>query len=286
VGVSAIVLDTSPVDLDTAASIEAAEICSWRDLYAAAPANWAAESGLSAETLGGALILRWAATGRRYFSRVIGLGLSEPATRRAIAEIIAGYERAGISMYLLQSLPQCRPVRYERWLHDLGFEPFDAQDRVVRDGRPLDGSPPADGERKLVVEPVTDDTAAAWTAFLERHYRLDTGPWLARLIGRPGWHQYLALERGEIVAARGMHVGPDGTAWLGMDAPVPGIMSDDYGPDAALCTRIVADGLAYGARRFIADIEAPSATSAARAREIFGGLGFARPYVRTHWARR
>src|SRR5207248_5416566 len=70
---------------------------------------------------------------------------------------------------------------------------------------------------------------------LFRSYRLETGPWLPRLIDRPGWHQYVVRERGEIVAARGMHIGPDGTAWLGMDGPVPGITTDDYEPDAALC---------------------------------------------------
>jgi hypothetical protein len=86
------------------------------------------------------------------------------------------------------------------------------------------------------------------------------------------------------VGARGMHIGPDGTAWLGMDGPVPGLMSDDYEPDAALCARMVADGLVAGASRFIADIEAPSEAMDTPAYEHFGRLGFSRPYVRTHWA--
>ena len=77
-------------------------------------------------------------------------------------------------------------------------------------------------------------------------------------------------EDGEIVAARGMHIGPDGMAWLGMDGPVPGVTTDDYEPDAALCAFIVADGLVRGARSFIADIEAPSAEQATPAYENFG----------------
>jgi hypothetical protein len=32
-------------------------------------------------------------------------------------------------------------------------------------------------------------------------------------------------EDGRLVGARGMCVGPDGAAWLGMDAPVPGVMT-------------------------------------------------------------
>jgi hypothetical protein len=116
-------------------------------------------------------------------------------------------------------------------------------------------------------------------------YRLDTGPWLQRLIGRPGWHEYVAREGGEIVAARGMFIGPDGAAWLGMDGPVPGVMTDDYEPDAALCAYAVADGLTRGATSFLADIELPSAELDTPAYGYFARLGFRRPYVRTHWTR-
>jgi hypothetical protein len=81
-----------------------------------------------------------------------------------------------------------------------------------------------------------------------------------------------------------MFIGPDRTAWLGMDGPVPGVMIDDHEPDTAICAAIVDAGLARGARRFIADIEAPSPTMDDPAYERFARLGFTRPYVRTHWA--
>jgi hypothetical protein len=115
-------------------------------------------------------------------------------------------------------------------------------------------------------------------------YRLDAGPWLPALIGRPGWHQYVAREDGEIAAARGMYIGADGMAWLGMDGPVPGVHFDDYEPDAALCDFIVRDGLALGARGFLTDIEAPSPALDTPAYEYFGRLGFRRPYTRSHHA--
>src|SRR5213080_2814004 len=120
---------------------------------------------------------------------------------------------------------------------------------------------------------------------MQRTYQLDTGTWLQRLIGRPGWHQYAYRDAGEIVAARGMFIGPDGLAWLGMDGPVPGVMTDDYEPDAALCAFMVSDGLEMGVRCFLADIEVPSDAMDTPAYEYFGRLGFRRPYVRTHYAR-
>ncbi|HEX3609980.1 MAG TPA: hypothetical protein VHU14_10000 [Solirubrobacterales bacterium] len=278
-------IDTTPVDLSAAVVIEAAEARAWADLYAAAPAEFAAAAGLGSVEVGGALVLRWAASGRRYFSRTIGLGVAAPATPVTLDEILDHYRACGIEMFLLQSLPRCRPAGYEGWLRDRGLEPFDAQDRIVRGSGPPGVAPPPLAHRELVVERVGPATADEWAEFLQRVYRLDTGTWLQALIGRAGWGQYVAREGGEIVAARGMFIGPDGIAWLGMDGPVPGITTEDHEPDAAICATIVADGLGRGVRRFIADIEAPTAEMDTPAYGYFSQLGFSRPYVRTHYAR-
>jgi hypothetical protein len=279
-------IDTTPVDPAQAARIEAAEAHAWADLYAAAPPDFAEAAGIGIREVAGALVLSWKASGRRYFSRVIGFGVTAPATERALEEILSGYRDAGITMFLLQLLPHCRPSQYEAWLRARGLQPFDAQDRIVRGGEPLPRTAglPADGE--LAVERVTLQTADEWAEFLQRVYRLETDHWLQALIGRPGWHEYVARRDGEIVAARGMYLGDERIAWLGMDGPVPGLATEDYAPDAAICAAIVADGLARGARAFIADIEAASAAMDTPAYEDFGRLGFARPYVRTHYAPR
>src|SRR5205809_7916983 len=166
--VSTVTLDATPVDLRTAAAIEAAEARAWADLYAAAPADWAEAAGLGAQELGGAFVVRWAATGRRYFSRSIGLGVFEPANRAAIEEILDGYDRAGITMFLLQSLPHCRPAEYENRLREFGLEPFDAQDRVVRDGGPLAVAPTLAGDRALTVERATHASPGEWVAVVWR----------------------------------------------------------------------------------------------------------------------
>jgi len=277
-------METAPVDRELAVAIESAEAAAWRDLYAAAPADWAAAAGVDTDWVGGTLVIRWASTGRRYFSRAIGFGMAEPATPAAIDRILDGFDRRGITMFLIKSMPDCRPDGYEQLLRERGLEPFDRQDRIIRNAHAL---PPADGsgDRRIAVERVTADTADEWADFLQRAYRLDTGPWLQRLIGRPGWSEYAAREDGAIVAARGMYAGPGGIAWLGMDGPVPGITTDDYEPDAWICRRIVQDGLAAGVRLFIADIEAPSDAIDTHAYGNFGALGFTRPYVRTHWTR-
>ena len=66
---------------------------------------------------------------------------------------------------------------------------------------------------------------------------------------------------------------------------MPGVLSADYAPDAAICAAIVADGPELGARTFIADIELPSEAMDTPPYADFAALGFSRPYTRTHWAR-
>ncbi|HVI17805.1 MAG TPA: hypothetical protein VM712_05485 [Gaiellales bacterium] len=277
-------METTPVDHDTAATWEAAEATAWADVYAAAPSEWAAAVGLGARWFGDTLALHWAVTGRRYFSRAIGLGVTAPATEAAVDDILALWQGLRITMCLVQSMPHCAPAAYTCWLRERGLEPFDQQDRIVR----VEGAAtadPVDSQRELAVERVRPETAEEWSQFLQRVYRLDTGPWLPLLVERPGWHQYVAREHGQIVAARGMYVGSDGIAWLGMDAPVPGIMTQDFAPDAAICARMVADGPSLGASTIISDIEQPSAGLDTPSYAYFGALGFSRPYTRTHWAR-
>jgi hypothetical protein len=273
-------IDTSPVSQAEAAGIERADALAWADLYAAAPGDWAETVGLGTRWLGGTLVLSWAATGRRYFSRTLGLGVAEPATPDALDEILAGWDQAGIEMFLVQSQPHCRPEGYEELLRGRGLEPFDRQDRILRGAEPA-----VRFASDLTVEPVEAATADEWAEFLQRVYRLDTGAWLQRLVGRPGWHPYVARRDGEVVQARTMYITADGAAWLGMDGPVPGLMTEDYEPDTALCARIVEDGLQLGATSFLADIEAPSETMDTPAYRNFGHLGFRVPYARTHWTR-
>jgi hypothetical protein len=277
-------IDTSPVDLRTAAAIESAEAGAWADMYAAAPRDFAQSAGVATRTVGGALVISWAATGRRYFSRTIGLGVIEPATPKALDDIVDGYADAAVAMFLIASQPHCRPEGFEDALRERGFEPFDAQDRVVRGGAPLRHTAlPRSDDRDLDVERVTSATTDEWAEFVQRVYRLDTGSWLQALVGRRRWRQYVAREDGRVVAARGMYVTPHRVAWVGMDAPVPGLSTPDFEPDAALWERIVADGLAAGARMFIADVEAPSPAYDTPAYEYFAALGFRVPYARTHW---
>lgn len=86
---------------------------------------------------------------------------------------------------------------------------------------------------------------------------------------------------GEAKAARSVFFRGE-WAWLGIDAPIPCLMSADFEPDAAICARSVTDGLQARVRHFFADIEAPSAKLDTPAYGHFAALGF-RPTAPRSW---
>ena len=97
-----------------AAAIEAAEARAWADMYAAAPPEFARAAGVRTREVGGALVLSWAATGRRYFSRAIGLGVAAPVTPEALDRILEVWEEEGTR------IPAAVAARLRaRWLRGL-----------------------------------------------------------------------------------------------------------------------------------------------------------------------
>src|SRR5829696_5016215 len=98
-------MDTTPVGRAAVAAIEVAEARAWADMCAAAPADFARAAGVRTREVDGALVLSWGATGRRYFSRALGLGVTAPATPDGLDRILAGWAEQGITAFLLQSLP-------------------------------------------------------------------------------------------------------------------------------------------------------------------------------------
>jgi hypothetical protein len=134
-------------------------------------------------------------------------------------------------------------------------------------------------------EAVTEATAEEWAVFVSASYGLPRWPWLKSLALRTGWTHLFVRRGAAMVAARSMYVRPDGRAWLGLDAPVPGVNASTYEEDAALCRELVRRGAAGGASCFVADVETPGSEPTGPAYDRFASLGFRRAYRRTDFAR-
>ena len=259
--------------------IEHAEVQAWLDMYAAIPAEYRERFKPEIVQVDGVTVTRCRAIPFSHFNAVLDLGVAAPASERTLDAVLACYREAEIPRFTVLHNPYLQPPALREWLEARGLRPRGAWERVFRDAGELTAPPPVvDG----TVELVSRGTGEEWAAFLVRLYGLPTGPWLAELVGRPGWTHAVLRREGRIVGARSLFAS-GGWGWLGVEAPVPGLMAPSYADDQALTYALVREGLRLGVERFAADIEAPSAARDTPAYANWKALGFEWPYLRTHF---
>ncbi|TPK66344.1 hypothetical protein FJ546_06125 [Mesorhizobium sp. B2-4-19] len=271
------------VSRDLSRVIERAEVNAWLDLYAAAPADFAARQGLS---IAGEGDLAWTTCTTIpfvHFNCVKNFGVDSPASESQLDALLAHYRAAGISRPWFYVNPHTEPSRVRCWLEARGLQRQGGWERIYREADPLSSEPlfTIDG---VSVERVKKASANEWAGFIDKSYRLPTSPWLLALAGRQGWHHYMAKRGGAVVAVRSLFIGADGAAWSGIEAPVPGIMAPSFDLDAVLGEALVRDGIAAGAKLFATDIEAPQEQRDGPAYRNYARLGFRIAYFRSHYS--
>ena len=276
------------VSRDFSRAIERAEVAAWLDLYEAAPGDFAARHGLSIASDGDLVWTICTTIPFIHFNCVKNIGVDGPASEAQLDALLARYREAGIMRPWFYANPHTEPSRLRCWLEARGLQHQGGWERIYRDATQLPDEPlfPADPLIPVgdpVVEEVTHRTASEWASFIDTKYRLPTSPWLKALVGRKGWHHYMLRRRGAVEAVRSLFIGPDGAAWSGIDAPVPGIMAPSFDLDAMLGERLVRDGIAAGAKLFVADIEAPRPDRDGPAYRNYDRLGFKLAYSRSHY---
>ncbi|MDG4881333.1 hypothetical protein [Mesorhizobium sp. WSM4884] len=270
------------VSRDMSRTIERAEVNAWLDLYDAAPADFAARHGLSIARDGDLVWTTCTTIPFIHFNCVKNIGVDSPASEAQLDALLAHYRAAGILRPWFYTSPHTEPSRLRCWLEARGLQHQSGWERIFRDATPLAAEPLFSAD-DLSVEEVTPKTAPEWAAFIDGKYRLPTSPWLMALVGRKGWRHYMLKRGGAVAAVRSLFIS-DGAAWSGIDAPVPGIMAPSFDLDAMLGERLVRDGIAAGAKLFVADIEAPRPERDGQAYRNYARLGFKIAYFRSHYS--
>ncbi|HYE73464.1 MAG TPA: hypothetical protein VEF04_09035, partial [Blastocatellia bacterium] len=269
-------------NLETASELEWAEAKAWIDMYHAAPEDYAQTYKLQIKHFNQLVILMSGVIPFPHFNCVMGLGLAQPATKELVDRVLTTFRDAQINNIYVRLIPHSQPDELPQWLQERNLRAKSGWDRIHRDDQPFLESAP-----RIIagygVEKITQATAEEWAEFIIGVYGVPVKPWLMALVERDCWHHYVLRRGAKILAARSMYLNQDGTAWLGIDAPVPGVMVPSYDLDFQICKAIVKDGLELGAKQFIADIEAPSVGMNSPAYENFGTLGFSKLYLRNNY---
>jgi len=224
--------------------IEHIERAALEDMSAAATGELAEELGLHSRTIGSAFVSALSALPASAIvaNRAIGLGLAETETRDTVDTLVDHYARVGVARYFVHVHPEAKPESIPDWLLSRGLERTRGWAKFQR-GRE---APPA-VDSPLRVRPARAQDAEAFGRIEAEAFDLGAAgaPWLARLVGRPGWHVYMSFD-GEQPAGAGVLYVRDEVGWLDWGATAPAFRG--HHSQSALLRRRIVDALDLGCR--------------------------------------
>jgi GNAT superfamily N-acetyltransferase len=235
----------TPTDLT--AELELSEARAWGDLYRLASPAAADVCGLKVRRIGSGDAVAAAGVDVLAFNRVIGLGVDKPASESSIEEIVDLYRRAGSQRFFVQVSPGASPAHTIGWLETRGFRHYNNWAKLYR---PV--GHPTSSRSDLRVEQIGAEHAGAFGAIVASCFGWPSfvGPWIACLVGQPGWRHYLAFDADEPVATAAMRV-VGNSGWIDFAATLPDHRG--RGAQGALLERRVRDAASLGLTHLVVE---------------------------------
>ncbi len=264
---------------EQARAIERVEVFAWRDLFAAAPPLAASALGLAGRELGGAYALSAPTLESLMFNRVVGLGMSRPATDTLLDAIVSHYGDRN-APFEVNLCPLAEPGDLEGRLTARGLgAPFHHVKwvRGIQPARPLAWT--------LRLERVKPREAHAFAAIAAEGFASglpSARDWLAACVGRPGWTHYVTWDGHEAVGCGAMYVAGDG-AWLAFDSTRDG--QRHKGSHSLILAARIRDAAAAGCRWVSADTGPNWPDVDTTAWRNLERAGFVAAYERRCWIR-
>jgi GNAT superfamily N-acetyltransferase len=203
--------------LDLAPTAELVERDAWLDLFAAAPDHVRAGLGLASTAVAGAGLLGCRAIPITELNRAMAVGVEREPSRDELARMTEWLD-ANATAWALQLAPMVRSEVIHDYAEDLSLiETGAGWAKFLRIG---DASEPI--KARAQVSPAEVASADAFGRSVAGGFGLPPlcADWFASLVGRPGWHCFVATVDGETAGGATMYL-RGGAAWLGIAGTLP-----------------------------------------------------------------
>jgi GNAT superfamily N-acetyltransferase len=197
------------------AEIELSEAQSLADFLTAASPQAQAALGTDVVRLGGGLALAMRNDLSGFWSKIVGLGFSEPVSVSLMEHVAGFYRDRGVSTALVPLAPEVVPADWADICEKLNISESGSWMKLVGDIGPITeavaerGGAAAYLGEGLRVGPVPADRARDWAAAMwevfgfpvEHQIEMPEGS-----VARPEWQAFAVFERDEIVAVAALHL--------------------------------------------------------------------------------
>jgi GNAT superfamily N-acetyltransferase len=264
---------------EVARRCERADAEAWASLLEAAPPAIARVLGLGVRRIGPAVAGCASGLDILMYNRVVALGLDAPAAPADLDAALEFYRRAGTARCMVQVSPAMQPAAATAWLEQRGFYPHNRWVKLWRDA-----SPPDVARTDLRLGPVGADRAAelAGIVIANMGHPESLVPWLAGVVGRPGWHCFGAFEDEALVATAALFA-QEGVGWLGLASTRPSHRG--RGAQSALIAHRIRAAARLGCSFLVAETAEDKPEKPNPSTHNLVRLGFQVAYLRPNWVR-
>lgn len=212
-------------------------------------------------------------------NRLVGLGVSRPATEAGIDTTLAAAAQRGVKRLFLQLAPSAEPAQLRGWLEARGALPYNRWVRLWRStATPLAPTPAS----RLEIRRVQPEHAAAFARVVRLGFGMPDAldPWLGATVGSPGWEHYAAWDGEELVATGALFL-RHRTAWFGLAATLESHRG--HGAQSALIVERFTAAAARGCDWVVTETAEQKPDHTAPSYRNLLRLGFAEAYLRENF---
>jgi GNAT superfamily N-acetyltransferase len=227
-------------------SIEIPRICELSESHVAASEIHSASDeardtcGLAVMELSGAVATVVSQIDVLAFNRVVGFGIDAPATEDDLDAFIEFYRAHKVPRFFMHISPDAQPTELAAMLESRRIRHYNNWAKLYRRAEPA-----PEVECDLRIEQIGADQGDTFATIVDRTFGFPVlaDTWVASLVGKPGWRQYVAFD-GDLPAAAAALFVHEGTGWLGFAATDPRYRK--RGAQSALITRRINDACELG----------------------------------------
>jgi hypothetical protein len=221
------------------------------DYYLCASPGFISTSRLAVKRIGPLRLTMIPSIDSAFFNRIVGLGVTEPATEALLDDAIDQLSQAGCKNFMVPLSPNAQPSQLHEWLTARGCSKGRNWGKAVRGD-----DPPILIPTSLRVEEIGREYADAFSDIILPVFSMPEvlHPLMSAHVGvgSPRWRNYLAFDGDVPVSAASMFIQGE-NAWLGFGATLPSHRK--RGGQGALLARRIRDGLARGCKRFFTEAD-------------------------------